>query len=124
MTTPENLPSESFQVRLVWRNADMPSQPINQFIVSMGLPGPGGDPDAVHIALGQADPPLITGTPEQMRQQAQELGTLPVDTKGRYVLSRTRLGELIQVLQQAANTYDNMRQPGGLTGGDADAYTA
>ncbi|MFC8419275.1 hypothetical protein ACUJ8N_01635 [Streptomyces sp. ESR1.13] len=122
MTTPENVP-DAHEVRLKWRNTDVPSRPANQFIVSMSLPNLAGQADAIHLTLGQADPPVISGSPEQMEQDLLELGTLPVETLGRYVLTRARLEELIQVLQQAADKYDNMRRSGGLTDGDTDAGT-
>ncbi|GGQ79795.1 hypothetical protein GCM10010250_59290 [Streptomyces althioticus] len=122
MTTPENVP-DVLEVRLKWRNTDVPSRPANQFIVSMGLPNRAGQADAIHLSLGQADPPIVSGSPEQMKQDLLELGTLPVETLGRYVLTRERLTELIQVLQQAADRYDNMRRSGGLTDDDTDAGT-
>ncbi|MFF7166323.1 hypothetical protein ACFZBP_33955 [Streptomyces sp. NPDC008086] len=124
MTTPENAPNDSVEIRLVWRNTDVPSRPANQFIVSLSLPNAAGQADAIHLTLGQADPPIISGSPAQMEQDLRQLGTLPVETLGRYVLTRARLGELIQVLQRAASNYDSMRQSGGLTDGDTHADTA
>ncbi|MER6732569.1 hypothetical protein [Streptomyces puniciscabiei] len=123
MTTPESAPEESFQLRFEWRNTDVPSRPANQFIVSMGLPNAAGQADAIHLTLGQADPPVVSGSPEEMVQQLRGLGTLHVETLGRYVLTRARLDELIQVLQHAAIQYDSLRQSGGLTDGDTDAGT-
>ncbi|MEU7007081.1 hypothetical protein [Streptomyces sp. NPDC046332] len=125
MTTPKDAPRDSFEVRLEWRNTDVPSRPVNQFIVSMGLPNAAGQSDAIHLALGQVDPPIVSGSPEQMEQQLRSLGTLPVETLGRYVLTRARLAELLEVLQQAASNYDHMQQQsGGLRDGNADANTA
>lgn len=123
VTTPEDAPPNTFAMRLEWRNTDVPSRPVNQFIVSMSLPNAAGEADAIHLTLGQVDPPVLHGSPEEMEQQARKLGTLPVETLGRYVLSRARLTELIQVLQQAASKFDSMRQSGGLTDGDTDAGT-
>lgn len=113
MTTPENAPNDSVEMRLVWRNTEVPSRPVNQFVVSLSLPNEAGQSDAIHLTLGQVDPPVISGSPAQMEQDLRNLGTLPVETLGRYVLTRPRLGELIQVLQQAASNYDSMRQSGG-----------
>ncbi|WP_327670419.1 MULTISPECIES: hypothetical protein [unclassified Streptomyces] len=124
MTTPENAPNDSVEMRLVWRNTEVPSRPVNQFVVSLSLPNEAGQSDAIHLTLGQVDPPVISGSPAQMEQDLRNLGTLPVETLGRYVLTRPRLGELIQVLQQAASNYDSMRQSGGLTDGDTHADTA
>ncbi|MFJ6717484.1 hypothetical protein [Streptomyces sp. NPDC091259] len=113
MTTPKDAPRDSFEVRLEWRNTDVPSRPANQFIVSMSLPNAAGQSDAIHLTLGQVDPPVISGSPEQMEQQLRSLGSLPVETLGRYVLTRARLAELVEVLQQAAINYDQMQQQSG-----------
>ncbi|WP_146063611.1 hypothetical protein [Streptomyces sp. SM11] len=123
MTKPENAPSEPFEMRLAWRNTEGLSRPANQFIVSMSLPNAIGQSDAIHLTMGQADPPIVSGSPEQMEEQLRELGTIPVETLGRYALTRARLSELIQILQEAARTYDSLQQPGGPTDGDAHADT-
>ena len=57
---------------------------------------------------------------EEMMQQLRSMGTLPVETLGRYVLTRERLGELIAVLQRAAAIFDEARRQGGPSHDNAD----
>ncbi|MFJ2732261.1 hypothetical protein [Streptomyces sp. NPDC087317] len=106
MTTPEEQPEGTFAMGLSWRNVDEPARPANQFVVSVGLPTAEGKPDQVYITFGQVEPPVLTGTPAEMEQRLRELGSLPVETLGRYVVSRSRLQELIDVLQRTAGIFD------------------
>ncbi|MGW9022882.1 hypothetical protein ACWGQ5_01325 [Streptomyces sp. NPDC055722] len=107
MTTPEEQPEGTFAMGLSWRNVDQqPARPANQFVVSVGLPTAEGKPDQVYITFGQVEPPVLSGTPAAMEQELRELGSLPVETLGRYVVSRSRLQELIDVLQRTAEIFD------------------
>ncbi|MGW5974905.1 hypothetical protein [Streptomyces sp. NPDC055186] len=106
MTTPEEQPEDTFAIGLSWRNGDQPARPANQFVASVGLPTAEGKPDQVYITFGQVEPPVLSGTQAAMQQQLRQLGSLPVETLGRYVVSRSRLQELIDVLQRTAENFD------------------
>ncbi|MFF6887590.1 hypothetical protein ACFY9F_30895 [Streptomyces sp. NPDC012421] len=106
---PEEQPDKALTLGLTWRNGDQPARPANQFIVTVGLPTSQGRPDEIYLAFGQVEPPMLTGSPAQMEEQLRTLGSLPVETLGRYVVSRDRLQELIDVLQRTAELYDSAR---------------
>ncbi|MFF4813096.1 hypothetical protein ACFY2K_00785 [Kitasatospora sp. NPDC001309] len=115
MTAPEPSPDSRFAIDLAWHNTDQLARPANQFLVSVGLPDTSGQPDSVYLTIGQVEPPVLNGTPAQMEQRLREMGSLRVETLGRYVLSRARLQELIDVLQGAAEIFD---KTGGSDLGD------
>ena len=91
-----------------------PIKPVNQFVATVGTTGEGAEPDGVHLIFGYLSPPMLLGTPEEIRLQAEALTELPVEVAGRFLLTRARLGELISVLQSVAGQYDAMegRGPG------------
>jgi hypothetical protein len=91
---------------MIWRDIEQPAHPANQFAATFGLPASDGKPDTIYLRIGHAEPPFITGTPDQIQEQLDALPTVPIDILGKYSLTRTRLKELIDVLQQAAHNYD------------------
>ena len=58
------------------------------------------------LTIGQLTPPVVLGTPAQQVQQAEQLSYIPVNTVGRFGLTRERLQELIGVLQITARNFD------------------
>jgi hypothetical protein len=61
------------------------------------------------VTFGQVSPPILLGTPEQQRKQAQELSYVSAKVIFRLALSRARLKELIDVLQKQLDLYDAKR---------------
>ncbi|MEU9710763.1 hypothetical protein AB0E21_19410 [Streptomyces sp. NPDC047967] len=120
---PEKQPDTTLSLGLSWRNGEQAARPANQFIVSVGLPTSQGRPDEIYLTFGQVEPPVLTGTPEQMEDQLRKLGSLHVETLGRYVVSRDRLQELIEVLQRTAELYDSARGAVDDTGSDAGSHS-
>ncbi|MEV6547628.1 hypothetical protein AB0M57_02830 [Streptomyces sp. NPDC051597] len=107
MTTPEERTEDaSFTLGMTWHGREQAARPANQFVASLGLPTSTGKADEVYLTFGHVAPPVLTGTPQAMEEQVRALGSLPVETLGRYVLSRARLQELIDVLQRAAVIFD------------------
>ncbi|MFC8859780.1 hypothetical protein [[Kitasatospora] papulosa] len=106
MTDPEFQPDESIALGLTWQDTDQAARPANTFASALGLPAEDGRPDAVYLSIGHAEPPFLSGTPAEMEEQLRNMGSLPVKTLGRYVLSRARLQELVGVLQQAMEKFD------------------
>ncbi|MET8908401.1 hypothetical protein [Micromonospora sp. NPDC004551] len=106
--------SQQITVRVVWKDVDtIPVEPANQFAAMVGLPTGSGAPDGVIIVMGYAAPPVLLGTPDEVRRTAADLVELPVDVKARFVLTRERLGELIKVLQITAQQYDEAKGEAG-----------
>jgi hypothetical protein len=102
------------QVQLDWSAAaDVDAKIATQFLVQIGVPA-GGRPDGIHLIVGHANPPVIVGDDEKTRQaQVERLeGKLPVIVHGRYVISRARLEELRNVLDDLAEKYDALDATG------------
>ncbi|MEU7159534.1 hypothetical protein [Streptomyces chrestomyceticus] len=114
MSKPEVPTSTVYSLSLKWPREQPKALPVNQFAISMGLPTSSG-PDAIYLSVGHADPPFLSAAAEDVAAEAAGLDVLPIDVLGRYVFTRSRLGELIGLLQAAAEAYDQ------ATGGEQDA---
>ncbi|RSN12784.1 hypothetical protein DMB42_11440 [Nonomuraea sp. WAC 01424] len=100
---------ENFPVTVDWSDLDgMPITHVNQFLVQAGPPTAGAGPDGVYLVIGSIPPPFIPRDTEGQRQAIEALKAtgIRVTIHGRYQMSRERLDELIQVLQQTADQYD------------------
>jgi len=110
-----NPDNDSVTVRLSWPgDTDVPALPANQFLVSVGLPDRTGAPDGIYLVVGHAAPPVLHGA-DDLKHHLRTYG-ISVKVHGRYLLSRERLGELIDVLAIVAERYDKaqtQRQEGG-----------
>jgi len=105
--------SVQLTLRAKWGDGyDVPVVPANQFIAAVGLPSSSAEPDGINLIFGYLAPPLLLGTPDEIRETAQGIKELPVEIKGRFLLTRGRLDELIKVLQSAADQYDQMKGAG------------
>jgi len=63
------------------------------------------------LTIGQAAP-LLVGDVEEQRKQAQQLGTIPVTTIARVVVSRERLSEIIDILQMGLKESGESKEGG------------
>jgi hypothetical protein len=77
----------------------------NQALVQI-VPNRGQQPEEVVLSFGYLAPPMITGNEQQRRLAAQKLKDIPVQPVVRISFSRQRLGELIEVLNQASENWD------------------
>ena len=64
------------------------------------------------ITFGQFTPPIITGTPEEQRRQAESTPALPVKVIARVGMTTQRMTELVRSLQENLQNYE--RRGGGL----------
>ncbi len=99
------------EIEIDWSAAQTtPVLLANQFVVQVGATSSieRPVPDGVYLLVGEAAPPVILpGSPDSVRRQLERLGNrLPVAVHGRYFLTRERLGELITVLTETADKYD------------------
>lgn len=65
--------------------------------------------DEFLLIVGQIAPPILIGDPEERRAQAQAVSYVPIKVVARFGLTRTRIQELIQVLQSNLDTHDRKR---------------
>ena len=101
------------QISMIWPNVqDLPVLRANQFLGQFGS-GPDGMPEEFVLTVGYAAPPVVLGSPQEQAASLAALGAVSVSGLSRVSMSRARLGELIQLLQQGAAAYD---QAQGRTG--------
>jgi hypothetical protein len=94
---------ERVEIRAVWVGVeDLPIVFVNQ---SIGQVDDRGD---IILTFGQATPPIILGTPEQQRQQLQDVPFIQVRPVSRLTLSRPRAEEVVRMLQQTLENQQRM----------------
>ncbi len=94
-------PPNRIELPLSWVCLDEhPVLLANQFLIQMG-----GREEFV-LSLGQLVPPPLVGTPDEQAEQASEISFVPVRPLARVNLTRTRLVELIQILQIQLERHD------------------
>jgi hypothetical protein len=113
----ERGPGASLEVEIDWSAAQTtPVLLANQFVVQVGTTSSVDRPapDGVYLIVGQAAPPVILpGSTESVTRQLARLDNrLPVTVHGRYFLTRQRLDELIAVLTETAEKYDEAATKG------------
>jgi hypothetical protein len=90
--------------------ARLPLLPVNQAIAQLGIPlsvAAGVAPDGIHLVFGHASPPLLIGDHDAKLRQLEELGhTLEVTPGARFLVSRQFVEQLIDVLGQTLEQYD------------------
>ncbi|MDY6917620.1 MAG: hypothetical protein SVP26_06690 [Chloroflexota bacterium] len=78
---------------------EVPIEFVNDFVVQH-------DRGEFFLTVGQLQPPIVLGTREERKEQAERLGYLSVKVVARFGLTRRRLEELIGVLQENLRGYD------------------
>lgn len=97
MSQPE---PEQFELPVTW--VGLEEEPIyfaNQILVQF-------QPDEFVLALGQATAPPVLGTPEQVREQLEQITYVPIRPIARIGLTRKRIQELIAALQANLDNHD------------------
>jgi hypothetical protein len=89
--------------------ADVEPTVATQFLIQLGMPA-GGEPDDIHLIVGHVNPPIVVGDSHESRREQVERygGKLPVIVHGRFVLSRARLEELRNAINDLAEKYDEL----------------
>lgn len=112
MSTPEPTTPQSLLLKLVWPQEQPKPEFVNQFAISMGVPND-AVPEIFYLSMGHAAPPtILAGMDGRPDVPGGELPQVTVDVYGRYLFTRSTLGELIRLLQHAADEHDR------LTGGE------
>jgi hypothetical protein len=99
-------PSErgKIQLPLAWIGVDeLPIILVNQFLGQFLE-------DEFILTFGTVAPPPLLGDPEQRLEQAKQIEFLPVQAVTRFGLTRTRLEELVRVLKETLDNYDEHQE--------------
>ena len=62
------------------------------------------------LTVGQLQPPILLGSPEERKEQAKKLTYVPIKVVARFGLTRQRVAELIEVLQSNLRRYDEKQE--------------
>ena len=82
---------------------DAPILFANQFIIQH-------EQNEFILTVGQLQPPILLGSPEERKEQAKKLTYVPIKIVARFGLTRQRLAELIEVLQNNLRKYDKKQE--------------
>ncbi len=97
---------QPLQLPAVWIGLDeIPIQLCSQIFVQVA------GPDEILVTLGQAAPPLVTGTLEEQELQLRATPFVPIRPLVRFSLTRHRLAEFAAVMTQALDAH-NTNFPG------------
>lgn len=89
------LPGGAVNVPLTWVGTEeIPVVFVNQML------GQVDDRGDILLSFGQATPPALIGTAQEQAAQAQRLAYVPVKPIARFTMSRSRVVDLVNVLQQ------------------------
>jgi len=100
--TASTQPGPRFSVPLQW--IDFDETPIffsNQFLAQH-------QPNEFVLTFGQVTGPPVVGTADQIRAQAGNVSRVPIQTVARAGLTRSRLVELIEILQATLREHDEV----------------
>ena len=81
---------------------DAPIVYANQFAIQF-------NEDEFFLTVGQLQPPLLLGTPEEQKEQASRLTHVPVRVLLRVGLTRGRMAALAQLLADHLRRYDEQK---------------
>ncbi len=84
---------------------DVPVLLANQFLLQAEQHS-----DGFIVSIGQLTPPILMGSADEQRQQAQQIPFVPIRIIGRYSLSRERAAALAGLLQQALAVTSGAKQ--------------
>ena len=99
------LPGGPVTVQLTWVGTEeVPVVFVNQMMGQLD------DRADIILSFGQMTPPALIGTPEQMAAQAHRLAYVPVKPVARFSMSRSRVVDLINVLNQVLQNQSATRQ--------------
>jgi hypothetical protein len=98
-------------IPLAWVGAEeLPIHLVNQFMCQFHQ-------DEFILTLGQMVPPaLIAPSPEERREQAEQVSYVPIKPLARLAFTRQRLVELVATLQANINQYDDYQRQQDPTG--------
>lgn len=99
-------------VRVQWPDwADVPLSFANQFVLQ-------NNEHEVYLTIGQLAPPLLVGTPEELRAQAEDLQFVPAHCIARLIMTLEQTKQLHGALTQHLDLIEKQRDRGGGDGED------
>ena len=91
---------ENLAVPIVYIGSDeVPTHYANNFIVQH-------QQNEFFLTIGTLTPPILVGSPDEVREQAKQISYVPVRVQARIAMTRDRVAELIKVLTDNLATFD------------------
>jgi hypothetical protein len=94
---------QSISVPVVWAGVDEVEILYANTFISQWDPTSMG---SFIITAGQLTPPALIGTPDQVQEQAEQVSFVPVRAVARLAVTRSKLEELIAILQANLEMFD------------------
>jgi hypothetical protein len=101
MSTPEQQPVQR-EIALDWRGAEQLPLYYANHLASQLDPTQG----VFFITFGSATAPLLLGSPERVRAQAEAIETVPIQPIARIAVTREKLPDFIRALEENLARYD------------------
>jgi len=97
---------DDIQIPIAFIGADeVPIHYANQFVIQHQA-------NEFILTIGQITPPILLGTGDELRSQAESLSYVPVHVVSRIAMTRQRLVELMDALKTNLEAFDS-KQSGG-----------
>ena len=95
---------EHVAVPIVWIGVEeTPIEYINQFVSQV-------DGEGFIVTVGQLTPPVLMGTPDELREQAEAISHVSVRPVVRLGLTAGKMMELVAILQANIDQAERIRQ--------------
>jgi hypothetical protein len=105
---------DNIAVPLAWVGYDeTPIVYANNFLIQFQHEG------SFVIGIGQATAPALTGTPEEIAAQAQDIEFIPVRPIARIAVTEDKLRELIQAMEANLQNFEHAKERLDPRGGDS-----
>ena len=86
---------ETLEVELKASWIGLDEEPVfaaNQFIIQYR-------DDAFYLSIGHMAPPALLGTPEERMEQAKQIGVVPIQNLGRFLVTPSNMRDLVRILR-------------------------
>jgi hypothetical protein len=97
-------PPQGVEVPIAWHYEGAPAVFANQMIVS-------ADAHDVHLYFFEVAPPLLLGTDEEKKEQAEKLVAVNARCVIRVIINKERLADFAGALQATAAKIDELKGP-------------
>ena len=98
--------NQTREIPTAWIGAeDLPILFVNTFVGQVQA-----EEGAFYLTIGQTLPPALIGTPQERAEQLEQIAYVPVKPVARLALTRSRMEELVAILQMNLENYDQAIQ--------------
>jgi hypothetical protein len=100
-----SLDPQTIRLHVRWPRPSSAPASVNQFLTQIS-PDPDGGPGEILVTLGHAGPPRLTGSLEQIKEQAEALSAIEVTPAAYVSLTQSHAKQLRDILQATLEKWD------------------